>query len=120
MFTALIIATVLDLSLALPPSPAIDPCSAFALRRCLDMPTAKSIGGEGRIRTHGADNRTTAFEFYDSHADLSHPVPKRVVWFAIPKPMILVCDAQCHAVPCSWFAIWFANFLEVRQLGRLS
>jgi hypothetical protein len=41
-----------------------------------------------------------------------------VVWFAIPKPMILVCDAQCHAVPCSWFAIWFANFLEVRQLGR--
>ena len=53
-----------------------------------------------------------------SHADLSHPVPKRVVWFAIPKPMILVCDAQCHAVPCSWFAIWFANFLEVRQLGR--
>ena len=75
-------------------------------------------GGEGRIRTHGADNRTTAFEFYNSHADLSHPVPKRVVWFAIPKPMILVCDAQCHAVPCSWFAIWFANFLEVRQLGR--
>ena len=58
MFTALIIATVLDLSLALPPSPAIDPCSAFALRRCLDMPTAKRIGGEGRIRTHGADNRT--------------------------------------------------------------
>ena len=47
MFAALIIATVLDLSLALPPSPAIDPCSAFALRRCLDMPAAKSIGGEG-------------------------------------------------------------------------
>ena len=98
MFTALIIATVLDLSLALPPSPAIDPCSAFALRRCLDMPTAKRIGGEGRIRTHGAGNRTTALEFYDSHADLSHPVLKRVVWFAIPKPMIPLSAMLCRVV----------------------
>ena len=61
MFAALIIATVLDLSLALPPSPAIDPCSAFALRRCLDMPTAKSIGGEGirreQLEIHGSNPR---------------------------------------------------------------
>ena len=77
--------------------------------------------GEGGIRTHGTVTRTTVFEFYDSHADLSHPVPKRVVWFAIPKPMILACDAQCRAVPCSWFAIWFANSspTNVRLPGQL-
>ena len=37
------------------------------------------IGGEGGIRTHGADNRTTAFEFEDSHAGLCRPVLKRVL-----------------------------------------
>jgi hypothetical protein len=37
-------------------------CSAFALRRYPAF-LRLDIGGEGGIRTHGADNRTTAFEF---------------------------------------------------------
>jgi hypothetical protein len=66
-------------------------------------------GGEGGIRTHGTVTRTTVFEFYDSHVGMCRPVPKRMIWYAIPKPMILARDAKCHAVSCSWFAIWFAN-----------
>ena len=38
-------------------------------------------GGEGGIRTHGAANRTTVFEFYDSHAGVCRAVAKRALWF---------------------------------------
>ena len=65
-------------------------------------------GGEGGIRTHGADNRTTVFEFYDSHADPCRPVAKRVLWFANLASTILPCIARYRSVPRSWFAIWFA------------
>ena len=57
--------------------------------------------GEGGIRTHGTVTRTTVFEFYDSHADLSHPVPKRVVWFAIPSRrswLVMPSAVLCRAV----------------------
>src|SRR5262245_2684516 len=67
--------------------------------------------GEGEIRTHGTVTRTTVFEFYDSHVGLCPLVAKRVLLFAISRPIIPACDAQCLSVPRSWFAIWFANFL---------
>jgi hypothetical protein len=53
--------------------------------------------------------RTTVFEFYDSHDGARRVVAKRVLLFAISKPIIPACDAQCRSVPRSWFAIWFAN-----------
>ena len=34
---------------------------------------------------------------------------KRVLWFGISDPIILICDAPCPGVLRGWFAIWFAN-----------
>ena len=31
-----------------------------------------------------------------------------VHWFTVFTPMIPACDARCYAVPCGWFAFWFA------------
>jgi hypothetical protein len=61
-------------------------------------------GEEDGIRTLGTDDRTTAFEFEDSHAGACRVVTKRVLWF-------LPCYARCHAVPRGSFAISFANSL---------
>ena len=43
---------------------------------------------------------------------MCRPVPKRVLPFGISKTTVLPCDPLCHAVPCGWFAIWFASFLH--------
>jgi hypothetical protein len=48
--------------------------------------------GEGGIRTHGADNRTTAFEFYDSDAIAHREVAKRVFSFASFAPTMSLCN----------------------------
>jgi len=78
------------------------------MRQCLAHQRARS---ERVIRTHGTVTRTTVFEFYDSHVGLCPLVAKRVLLFAISRPIIPACDAQCLSVLRSWFAIWFANFL---------
>jgi hypothetical protein len=48
-------------------------------------------GEEAGIRTLGTDDRTTAFEFEDSHAGACRVVTKRVLWFDISAAMILPC-----------------------------
>jgi hypothetical protein len=75
------------------------------------------IGGEGGIRTHGADNRTTAFEFQDSRVGACRAVAKRAVLFAIFPLTILACDAQCRAVPPGSFADSFAKKSDLPELG---
>src|SRR6185312_11842272 len=53
---------------------------------------------EGRIRTHSADNRTTVFEFYDSHVGLCCSVAKRALLFGISAPTELDCVARYRYV----------------------
>ena len=75
---------------------------------------------EGRIRTHSADNRTTVFEFYDSHVGLCCSVAKRALLFGISAPTVLDCVARYRSMSGGWFAIWFANlslFRSPRQSG---
>jgi hypothetical protein len=74
-----------------------------------DHVNGPEIGGVGGIRTHGADIPHNGFRVLRFSAGLCCLVAKRVLWFGISDPIILFCDALCHGVLRSWFAIWFAN-----------
>ena len=49
------------------------------------------------------------FEFQDIGDGLYRLVSKRVLSFGILPLTILACGVQYHAVPRSWFALWFAT-----------
>jgi hypothetical protein len=82
------------------------------MRRHRRKPTPKKlaerVGFEPTVRI----DRTTAFEFYDSHAGACHAVVNRALWFGNLPAMIAFGDAWCRAVTHNWFAIWFANSLD--------
>ena len=78
------------------------------------------FGGESEIRTRGADNCTTAFEFQDSRAGACRSVVKRVLLFAIFLVTMRANDAPCHAVLRGSFAIPFAILLRLLTTFALS